>query len=65
MINWDFQTQLFRAIAWRTCDSKTEAELMAEVIAERTNFVSYNEMMNDTPGRISDLEINQEKIYER
>ena len=65
MINWDFQTQLFRPIAWRTCDSKTEAELMAEVIAERTNFVSYNEMMNDTPGRISDLEINQEKIYER
>jgi hypothetical protein len=38
---------------------------MAEVIAERKNYVSYEEMMHDSPGRIRDLEINLEKIYER
>ena len=40
------------------------AELMAEVIARKTQRAAYRDFLLFGPGRVVDVELNQEKIYE-
>lgn len=40
------------------------AELQAEVIASKTARAEFRDWLNFGPGRITDLEHNQEKIFE-
>jgi hypothetical protein len=40
------------------------ADIQAEVIASKTESAEYREFFEIGPGRITDLDINREKIYE-
>lgn len=43
---------------------ESEADMMAEVIAERIEASEFDYLMKYGPGRIVDMEHNMEKIYE-
>ena len=63
-VDWNYKTQAYRAIVWRDCKHKAAEDLQAEVIASRREAAEYREHQHFGPGRIRDLELALEKIYE-
>jgi len=59
----EYDTILYVEIPWRQ-NNKSEADLQAEVIASKGEATEWEDHWDFGPGRIRDLEINLEKIYE-
>ena len=58
---WTFAYDGSEIIDW---DLEDMAEVMAEVIAQKTTRAEWKEHVISGPGRIKDMDYNMEKIYE-
>jgi hypothetical protein len=65
VVDMTTDTILYLEIPWRDrANTHTEADLMAEVIAERIEGADWIDHREFGPGRITDLEHNLERIFE-